>query len=295
MEQPSIFHKVSLLGLMLLSLSADVTLETPTYDHEDHVTGRKLSCNRCPPGYHMVSHCTTQRQTECAACPAGHFTQYWNYLSKCLYCSNFCSDNQIVKEECSPTHNRVCACKEGYYWHAEFCIKHAECPPGYGVKRHGTAVRNTQCEQCTAGSFSAGSSSRDPCRKHTNCTALGQHLVLKGTTESDNLCLFCRDVEHDAIDYLLREFLPDLLGDRKRLRRAVSLLPEYWRHTPPQGAVSDGGRFPAIIRIENGQPLETPSRTLRKTDRQRLYRKLHAAMEALSLLQYMCFKDVTLD
>lgn len=112
--------------------------QTPTtYHHLDPTTGQLLTCNRCPPGHHMSAHCTAATQTVCTPCPSSHYTQYWNYLHKCLYCGTFCGEHQVVKEECSVLNDRVCECKEGYYWDSDFCIRHTECPSGYGVKRRG--------------------------------------------------------------------------------------------------------------------------------------------------------------
>uniref|UniRef100_A0AAZ3NTW9 TNFR-Cys domain-containing protein n=1 Tax=Oncorhynchus tshawytscha TaxID=74940 RepID=A0AAZ3NTW9_ONCTS len=112
--------------------------QTPaTYHHLDSSTGQLLTCHRCPPGHHMSAHCTATTQTVCTPCPSGHYTQYWNYLHKCLYCGTFCGEHQVVKEECSVLNDRVCECKGGYYWDADFCIRHSECPSGYGVKRRG--------------------------------------------------------------------------------------------------------------------------------------------------------------
>lgn len=122
---------------MLLSHMDASTVEVPTYQHEDPLTRQILTCTRCPAGTHMRAHCTATEDTVCSSCPKDHFTQFWNYLPKCLYCSTFCIKNQYIKKECSPTNNRVCQCKEGYYWQADFCIKYTECPSGYGVQQNG--------------------------------------------------------------------------------------------------------------------------------------------------------------
>ncbi|ROL42092.1 Tumor necrosis factor receptor superfamily member 11B [Anabarilius grahami] len=128
-------HHLALV-LMLLSHMDASTVEVPTYQHEDPLIRQILTCTRCPAGTHMRAHCTASEDTVCSSCPKDHFTQFWNYLPKCLYCSTFCVENQYIKKECSPTNNRVCQCKEGYYWQADFCIKHTECPSGYGVQQN---------------------------------------------------------------------------------------------------------------------------------------------------------------
>uniref|UniRef100_A0A3B4ZUY2 TNFR-Cys domain-containing protein n=1 Tax=Stegastes partitus TaxID=144197 RepID=A0A3B4ZUY2_9TELE len=60
--------------------------------------------------------------TQCAPCGEDRFTALWNYLPRCLYCSNFCSDNEEVETECSPTTNRVCRCRQGFYRLDDFCV-----------------------------------------------------------------------------------------------------------------------------------------------------------------------------
>lgn len=126
------------LAFMLFVSCTDAsTVEVPTYPHTYRQTGQMLTCTQCPAGTYMRAHCTPTRDTVCSPCPANHFTQYWNYLPNCLYCGTFCVENQHVKEECSPINNRVCECNDGYYWHADFCIKHTECPSGHGVEKKG--------------------------------------------------------------------------------------------------------------------------------------------------------------
>ncbi|MGH0137704.1 UNVERIFIED_CONTAM: hypothetical protein FKN15_040745, partial [Acipenser sinensis] len=231
-----------------------------TYLHQDPVTGQTLTCNRCPPGQHLQNHCTATHQTICAPCSENYYTQYWNYIEKCQYCNNFCKENQFVKKECSPFHNRVCECRKGYYWHFEFCIKHSECPPEYGVKveenyytqywnyiekcqycnnfckenqfvkkecspfhnrvcecrkgyywhfefciKHsecppeygvkveGTPHKDTVCEKCPPGWFSSVSSKHEKCLKHTDCESLNLIQIISGTGWHDNLCSSCTD------------------------------------------------------------------------------------------------------
>ncbi|XP_015213281.1 tumor necrosis factor receptor superfamily member 6B [Lepisosteus oculatus] len=193
-----------------------------TYQHRDPVTGKMLLCNQCPPGTHLQNHCTTKHQTVCALCPAQHYTQYWNYLPMCLYCNNFCRENQFVKEECSPTYNRVCECKKGYYWDSEFCIKHTECPSGYGVKAKGTANKDTVCEKCLSGYFSSKISSHLSCMKHTNCTAHGLKRILKGTSWHDNLCISFSDFQVKGTLSLYREIILEFFSHQKmKLKKVV--------------------------------------------------------------------------
>ncbi|EHB17784.1 Tumor necrosis factor receptor superfamily member 6B, partial [Heterocephalus glaber] len=92
---------------------------------------------------------------------------------------------------CGATHNRACRCRPGFFTHAGFCLEHQRCPPGAGVTAPGTPSRNTQCQPCPAGTFSASSSSSEECRPHRNCTALGLALNVPGSSSRDTLCTSC--------------------------------------------------------------------------------------------------------
>lgn len=140
------FVGTSLIATALFLLSgslcgASVVDPVPTFDHRDPVTGEILKCPKCPPGTFMSAHCTATTRTQCQPCRDGHFTDLWNYLPRCLYCSNICTGNQEVETECSPTTNRICRCKEGFYSADDFCIRHTECGPGYGVQTKGETLR----------------------------------------------------------------------------------------------------------------------------------------------------------
>lgn len=127
--------------MLLLSSSvlcgASSVEPVPTYNRQDPSTRETLTCAKCPAGTHMAAHCTATSPTKCAPCKDDHFTELWNYLPRCLYCNNFCYENQEVETECSATGNRVCRCKEGFYWSDDFCIRHSQCGPGHGVKTKG--------------------------------------------------------------------------------------------------------------------------------------------------------------
>uniref|UniRef100_A0A669F7I7 TNFR-Cys domain-containing protein n=1 Tax=Oreochromis niloticus TaxID=8128 RepID=A0A669F7I7_ORENI len=176
--------------LFLLSGSlcgASVVDPVPTFDHRDPVTGEILKCPKCPPGTFMPAHCTATTRTQCQPCRDGHFTKLWNYLPRCLYCSNICTGNQEVETECSPTTNRICRCKEGFYSADDFCIRHTECGPGYGVQTKGTQQTNTVCEKCPAGYFSSSSSAVDLCVKHQECTSGKQCSLVCSPLHIENI------------------------------------------------------------------------------------------------------------
>ncbi|XP_019219868.1 tumor necrosis factor receptor superfamily member 11B isoform X1 [Oreochromis niloticus] len=194
-------------ALFLLSGSlcgASVVDPVPTFHHRDPVTGEILKCPKCPPGTFMSAYCTATTRTQCQPCRDGHFTDLWNYLPRCLYCSNICTGNQEVETECSPTTNRTCRCKEGFYSADDFCIRHTECGRGYGVQTKGTQQTNTVCEKCPAGYFSSSSSAVDLCVKHQECSS-GQSVLLTGSAYSDTVCGTCESLANGG--ETLRTFL----------------------------------------------------------------------------------------
>ncbi|XP_073341541.1 tumor necrosis factor receptor superfamily member 11B-like [Pagrus major] len=179
-----------LLSAVVCGASAQVS--DRTYKHKDPLTGATLICDMCPPGKHMAAHCTATTPTICEACQAEHYTELWNYLSRCLYCSNFCVGNQVVEKECTATANRVCRCMEGFYGADDFCIRHKECAPGQGVLTKGSSQMDTVCENCPEGSFSNSSSALETCVNHQVC-ASGQIALLSGSIYHDTVCGTCQD------------------------------------------------------------------------------------------------------
>lgn len=129
-----------LLLPFLLLIGGSLAEVVPTFEYRDPNTGEVLTCEKCPPGTHMAARCTATTQTQCVPCKEQHFTELYNYLPRCLYCNNFCTDNQEVETECSAVKNRVCRCKEGFYWANDFCIRHSECEPGQGVQTKGMCL-----------------------------------------------------------------------------------------------------------------------------------------------------------
>ncbi|XP_068179715.1 tumor necrosis factor receptor superfamily member 6B-like [Antennarius striatus] len=198
-----VFLQFSLPAVILLSgvLSGASVLESaPTYEHRDPSTGETLTCSKCPPGTHMAAHCSATKSTECAPCRDDHFTALWNYLPRCLYCNNFCAHNQEVERECSATSNRVCRCKQGFYWTGYLCVRHSECGPGYGVKTAGTEQTDTICEECAEGFFSSASSALDSCVGHQEC-ATGQITLLNCSIYHNTVCGTCNDFANAGETY----------------------------------------------------------------------------------------------
>ncbi|OXB82968.1 UNVERIFIED_CONTAM: hypothetical protein H355_009878 [Colinus virginianus] len=177
--------------LVLLDISVKWSIQDispPKYLHYDPGTSRQVMCNQCPPGSYVKQHCTAVSATVCAPCPDQYYAEDWNSNDECQYCSAVCKELQYVKQECTSTQDRVCECVEGRYLELEFCLKHTECPPGFGVAQPGTPESDTVCKRCPEGFFSNETSSKAVCQKHTNCSALGFKLALKGNAVRDNIC-----------------------------------------------------------------------------------------------------------
>uniref|UniRef100_A0A665SWX7 TNFR-Cys domain-containing protein n=2 Tax=Echeneis naucrates TaxID=173247 RepID=A0A665SWX7_ECHNA len=181
----------------------------PTFSHRDPRTGETLVCEKCPRGTHMTAHCTASTPTRCERCGEHQFTEMWNYLPRCLYCDNFCTDNQEVEVPCSPSSNTVCRCKQGFYWIGDFCVRHSECEAGQGVVTTGTPKTDTVCEWCPEGFFSNSSSALETCAKHQEC-ATGETALLPGSVYQDTICGTCEELAKRGEVY--RSFLSGLFG-----------------------------------------------------------------------------------
>ncbi|XP_068591790.1 tumor necrosis factor receptor superfamily member 6B-like [Cebidichthys violaceus] len=189
-------HIISMFLLPVLLLLSGVD-STPTFEHRDSFTGEALICDKCSPGTHMTKYCTANTPTACAPCKSNHFTELWNYLPKCLYCSNLCTENQEVETECTATTNRVCRCKDGFFDFFDSCMRHKECGPGHGVQTKGTSQTNTVCERCPDGYFSTSSSALESCVKHQEC-ANGQIALLPDSINQDKMCGTCEDLTNSS-------------------------------------------------------------------------------------------------
>uniref|UniRef100_A0A672G983 TNFR-Cys domain-containing protein n=1 Tax=Salarias fasciatus TaxID=181472 RepID=A0A672G983_SALFA len=203
----------TLILLSGLHTAASAVDSIPKYEYKDPLTGKPLLCNRCPPGTHMVAHCTASTQTKCAPCANEYFTELWNYLPRCLYCHSFCTGNQEVARECSPTSDRVCRCKQGFYSADDFCIPHTECGPGEGVLTRGSSKMDTVCEKCSEGFYSTSTSALDSCIKQEECEA-GQLTLLQGSVYQDTVCGSCEDLANGG--ETLRRFLSGFLSKMRK-------------------------------------------------------------------------------
>ncbi|KAF7652228.1 hypothetical protein LDENG_00099640 [Lucifuga dentata] len=180
--------KLRVLFMVSLSWAFQQQTVPPKYQYRDPVTFDLLLCDQCPPGTAVKRHCTADTPTECESCPERHFAENWHWGDTCQFCTSVCKERQLVKQQCSSTHDQLCECAPGFHLVVEFCITHSTCPPGNGVAALGTPLSDTVCEHCPPGHFSIGGSSTEPCVPHRNCTDLGLKTLRQGTFTSDSLC-----------------------------------------------------------------------------------------------------------
>ncbi|XP_061486205.1 tumor necrosis factor receptor superfamily member 6B [Rhineura floridana] len=222
----------------VLLLGIPCCTSQPTYKRQDHRTGETLVCHQCPPGMHLYRECTKDTLTICKPCPDLHYTRYWNYLNRCLYCNIFCNSLEEESQACNGTHNRACQCKAGYYSDSDFCIKHSNCPLGTGVTQLGNPQEDTKCAPCPQGTFSCSFSSTDPCQSHQNCSAQGLEVNVPGNQFHDTICTPCKlkkanDTSDRADDMsgnrddcqeAVIDFVPYQVGSHRRLQRLKRIL-----------------------------------------------------------------------
>ncbi|XP_067250872.1 tumor necrosis factor receptor superfamily member 14-like [Chanodichthys erythropterus] len=150
-------------------------------------------CPMCAPGNHVYWHCTIDTSTTCVPCPPSTYTDEPNGLDKCFPCS-VCDAGQglRVKRSCTRFADTVCEPLEGFYCieqnkgSCRFAVKHSECDPGQYIRQAGTAFTDTDCGNCSEGTYSNGSFTT--CQPHSKCEAEGLTEIKPGTVSSDAEC-----------------------------------------------------------------------------------------------------------
>ncbi|KAJ8264954.1 hypothetical protein COCON_G00140530 [Conger conger] len=159
---------------------------------EYYITGE--CCPMCSPGEHVYKHCTEYTSTSCKPCTPKLFMAVPNGLLHCITCT-VCDPGLGLKteRECSPTSDAVCGPLDQHYCteadHKKGCRlaqRHTICRPGTFIRRNGTLLTNTECEECRDKTFSNKSSSPF-CKPHTECNS-EQKETTKGTKTEDTVC-----------------------------------------------------------------------------------------------------------
>ncbi|XP_044226879.1 tumor necrosis factor receptor superfamily member 14-like [Thunnus albacares] len=150
-------------------------------------------CPRCLAGSRVKTDCTEFRSTSCLPCTDGTYMNHPTGLKYCLTCGNCDSGSGLqIKTSCTSTSNTVCQPLEGFYCMdstEDGCmkaLKHTSCQPGQYIRQKGTALRDTECTDCSGGTFSDGTFTS--CQPHTQCESLKLQLIKPGTDSADAEC-----------------------------------------------------------------------------------------------------------
>uniref|UniRef100_A0A3P9I0V7 Si:dkey-23c22.5 n=1 Tax=Oryzias latipes TaxID=8090 RepID=A0A3P9I0V7_ORYLA len=168
-----------------------------------HQTEYEISgecCPMCPPGSRVQRHCTEFRSTSCMPCTEGTYNEKSNGLQYCTPCSLCDSGTGLtVKLGCTLTSDSVCEPLYGF-----FCVdssskscsaaqKHSSCEKGQYISQRGTASTDTECSDCSSGTFSDG----------TGTSSENLQLMEAGTSSTDAQCGERQDVSAVVIGVLV--------------------------------------------------------------------------------------------
>ncbi|XP_071331154.1 tumor necrosis factor receptor superfamily member 14-like isoform X1 [Trachinotus anak] len=150
-------------------------------------------CPRCPAGGRVKADCTEFRSTSCLPCLDGTYMNNPTGLKACFPCTNCDAGSGLkTKSSCTPILNTVCEPLEGFYCidtKENDCLaaeKHSTCGPGQYISNKGTASSDTECSDCSEGTFSDGTFTS--CRPHTQCESGNLQLIKPGTAATDAEC-----------------------------------------------------------------------------------------------------------
>ncbi|XP_069382906.1 tumor necrosis factor receptor superfamily member 14-like isoform X2 [Paralichthys olivaceus] len=154
---------------------------------------RNECCPLCPPGNRVKTDCTEFRSTSCLPCEKDTFMNLPTERTMCFPCTTCGPDSGLkINTSCTATTDSLCEPLEGFY-----CIKHTrnncaaakkhtQCKPGQFIKQRGTALTDSECSDCSNGTFSDGT--RTSCQAHTQCESPKPQLKRPGTTSTDAEC-----------------------------------------------------------------------------------------------------------
>ncbi|XP_078109964.1 tumor necrosis factor receptor superfamily member 14-like, partial [Sander vitreus] len=180
---------VTSLLIVVLSVFSGYTLTC----HRTEYQNGDQCCPRCPAGSRVRKHCK-EFGTSCLNCDEGTFMDKPTGLTECLSCVRCDSGSGLkIKTACTTTSNAVCEPLEGFYCKEHSlnsCTeaqKHRSCQPGQYISQKGTALKDTECSDCSYGTFSDGTLLTS-CQPHTQCEALSLQLIKPGSSSTDAEC-----------------------------------------------------------------------------------------------------------
>ncbi|XP_069382917.1 tumor necrosis factor receptor superfamily member 14-like isoform X3 [Paralichthys olivaceus] len=149
-------------------------------------------CSFCPPGNRVETHCGF-RSTSCLPCEKDTFMNLPTGRTMCFLCTTCGPDSGLkINTSCTATTDSVCEPLEGFYCtdrtrnNCAAAKKHTQCKPGQFIKHRGTALTDSECSDCSNGTFSDGT--RTSCQAHTQCESPILQLKRPGTTSTDAEC-----------------------------------------------------------------------------------------------------------
>uniref|UniRef100_A0AAX7US40 TNFR-Cys domain-containing protein n=1 Tax=Astatotilapia calliptera TaxID=8154 RepID=A0AAX7US40_ASTCA len=144
---------------------------------------------------YVKTDCTETAHTSCVACEGGTHMDKPSGLKQCTHCT-ICDLSRFLfmklGKTCTSTLDTVCKPEDGFYCvdvAAGSCMaahKHRQCQPGEYISQTGTAFRDTECSDCSNGTFSDGTLKF--CRPHRPCESLNLKLIRPGNATTDAQC-----------------------------------------------------------------------------------------------------------
>ncbi|GLD45592.1 tumor necrosis factor receptor superfamily member 14-like isoform X1, partial [Lates japonicus] len=146
------------------------------------------------PGSRVKTDCTEFRSTSCLPCLDGTYMNQLTGLKHCFPCTNCDTGSGLkIKTSCTPTSDTVCEPLEGFYCidsKDKGCVaaqRHKNCEPGQYISKKGTASTDTECSDCSDGTFSDGTFTS--CQPHTQCESrINLQLIRPGNASADAEC-----------------------------------------------------------------------------------------------------------
>ncbi|KAL3970058.1 6-phosphofructokinase 1 [Sarotherodon galilaeus] len=180
----------AVLLLIMMKVFSVLTLSCPSTMYQAQ---EDLCCPKCPAGNRVKTDCTKTANTSCVACEGGTHMDKPSGLKQCIHCT-ICDPRFGLKENrtCTSTLDTICEPQDGFYCvglAAGSCVaahEHRQCQPGEYIKQTGTALRDTECSDCSNGTFSDGTLKF--CWPHRVCESLNLKLITPGNATTDAQC-----------------------------------------------------------------------------------------------------------
>nr|XP_019942818.1 PREDICTED: tumor necrosis factor receptor superfamily member 11A [Paralichthys olivaceus] len=168
----------------------DVVSKTPPCDESHYVKGNRC-CEKCGPGFRVLTACTDSQPTKCIKCNRGEYQPGWTEEDRCLQ-QKFCDqikgfmarpENPVAEEPCRCLPHLQC-----YPINCEFCERIPTCSAGYGLEVDPDSTNGRKvCVACMKGFFSADNNG-EQCKQWTNCKAEGRTETHPGSAQADAVC-----------------------------------------------------------------------------------------------------------